>query len=1306
MGAKEGFMLAIKNGRFISSKRQGSRLKAREFRGVAGLLSGLVVAVIAGLFLTGTVLAQTSTGGIIGRVEDAQNARIVDATVTITNVDTNASVIVKTDSSGYYEASALQPGNYVVLVTKKGFEDESVTDVSVNIASTTTVNATLKVGSASTNVTVTAEAQMVNQTDPNVGIAVPEKLSEQMPMDERSALAVVMLAPGVQGDPQYDMGVQSENPGIYTQPVTPGASFQVDGARPGTAMQLVDGVDLSMLGYGRVAVTFSGDDLKQITVQTGAVSAKYGRSGGGVINQASRGGGTEYHGKVAFRHEDPFFEATTYGQGNFTYTNPSTGVSFLKPITQDIHQNMFTGLVSGPVPIPFHHLNRKTFFLVSYEPLRGGQKVWSRTRVPTPAELSGDFSNAYTLLNTTTLSTSGYAAAIAAPRVGGLDYQFPLNAQGFPDGLHDSSSSQYVPITNYNLSAQLALNPFAKFVLSQFPVPDANGNGTPYLNYIYPDAHYANDGNNAYGARGVQNFDNRYNIRIDENIGPADHVFVRFTDVPVHGIRYSFMGPNTPIDNQPTSVVNSINTVADYTHIFHSSIVNDVRASYTRMNYQVDPAPVTTTQDFGAQYGLTPSETGVGMPTLSLDTGSYGSSTGGNDGGLSINEVFSYGDDVSMVIGHHSLSFGGEWRAMQLDRLPNSGIYGGTYSFSAGNTNNGSAGGNATASFILGSINSLTLSTLQEFYYRYKYFGAYVMDEWKILPKLTLNIGMRYSLEFPRTEKYGLQGSFLPNVNGTLNSVSATGAFAFSGTNGLPNTLWPVNYKGFEPRVGFAWAVKPNLVIAGSGNLMHEPMTGVTNSNIPALTPSSLTIGGATGGTSTSAWVNYITNPVALPSTGIPGVLQPPNPFFSYGTGYLPWVSQSNAVPYTENWSLSIQYQPGRNTMVEVAYVAADAHHQFLPLEETNVLPLNTLVSQVESNYNFSSTTIPATYFPTIKVNANSNALPFPQFYNNTIQTAFVREGSSSYNGLYISGTQRVVQGFTALGSFTWAKTLDNNSGSTIDGIGDAGIYGLSYQQSPYTLAGERSLSNYDVPIRAAAGFNWDLPIGRGKLLNVSNRILDKVVGGIHTSGMFNTQTGFPYWVSMGSVGYFTSNTVTTTGGTTTVKYGGNGNAITNGNGLFLLRPNLVPGVPLRLANWRQDPFNLTGTGGFINPAAFAVPGSAGTSANNYVNTPAFGNAPRSIAGLARNPITVYLNMSGSKDIPLVRERYRLTIRADAINIMNHTNFFVNPNSNHNYTSSLNSTTGAYLLNTSFGTLSAANNSPGRTFAVGASFTF
>ena len=1269
----------------------GWQMKSHHSTGVHSLR--VLLLFIAATFLaTPCLQGQTSTGSLIGRVTDPTQAVVPDAAVSVVNTSTNEKLEVRSDERGLYALGALQPGTYAITVSKKGFSEVHVSGVEVNIASSSTVDVQLKVGASNESVEVTATAQLINADNPVFSTEIPKEVTANLPFSERSALSAIMLAPGVQGDPQYNQGIQSENAPIYTQPTTPGGSLSVGGGRPGSAVQLVDGVDLSMVGYPRVAITFSGDDIQQVTVQSAGVSARYGRAGGGVVNQASKGGALQYHGKLAFRHEDPFFEATTYGQGNLTFTTPSGPL--VRPVTQDVHQNLFTGTFSGPIPVRWHHLNQSTFFFGSFEPLRAGAKAWSQQRIPTPAELSGDFSNSYTLLNTSILSANGYAAAVAAPRVGGLDYQFPLNAAGFPNGAHLNSSTLYTPIPNYNLSAQLAQNPLAKWLLSQFPTPtDMKGmQGT--LNFIFPDGSYNNNGNNIFGARGVQNVDNRYNIRVDKNLGTSDHAFVRFTDVPTTGTRFSWMGPTSVLDNQPTQEVDSWNILGDYTHIFGGKWVNDVRVDFTKMNYTVKPAAVTTGADYGAKYGLTPAVEGVGVPSFAIDTGTYGSSTGGNDGGISNNFIFHVGDDVSFVKGSHAISFGGEFRELGLNRLNNAGIFGGSYSFAAGNTNNGTTGGNGTASFILGSVNGLTLSALQFFDYRWQYAALYIMDDWKILPKLTLNIGLRYHLDVPRTEVNGLQGSFVPNLTGSLNGQTATGAFAFSGTNGLPKTLWPTNWKAFEPRIGFAYLVRPNLTVRGSFNIIHAPITGTTNSTIPGLTPSSLTIGGATGGTNSASWVNYITNPVSLPTSGIPGFLKPPTPFFTYGTGLLPYIPQTSVLPYVENWSFSMQYQVARQTVVQAAYVGSRSHHLFGPPQDSNILPLSTIYSEIASNYNFTDASVPNKYGVGSNANANNNLLPYPQFYNNTIQQAFVRENSSSYDAIYLNGTTTVPGGLTLISSFTWAKSLDDGSSGSLDGI-TTDIFGFTYPQKPFTTVGERALSQYDIPTHTSVGYTWAVPIGRGKALDLHNSVLNLLAGGLNTSGFFTAESGFPFSPTLGSAGYFCSNSAT--------KYCGNGNAIAIGAGHYQMRPNLVPGVPLYRSNWRKnDPLNLTGSGGFINPNAFAVPGSPGT--NFGPNTPAFGNAPRTL-GNARSPHTIFFDMSGSKDFP-IHERMNLQLHVDAINIFNHTDFFINPNSNHNFTTAINSTTGAPTYNTSFGALSAGNVNPGRTFAVGAAFTF
>ena len=201
-------------------------------------------------------------------------------------------------------------------MTKDGFNEAPVTGVEVNIASSSTVKIQMKAGASAQSVKVLATALLINAYSPVFSIEVPKEIADKLPFLERSALATVMLAPGVQGDSQYNMGVQIENASIFKQPTTPGASLSVGGDRPGSALHFVDGVDLSVAGYPRVAITFSGDDIQQVSVQSAGVSARYGRAGGGASNQASRDGTLKYHGKLAFRHEDPFFEAATYGQGH------------------------------------------------------------------------------------------------------------------------------------------------------------------------------------------------------------------------------------------------------------------------------------------------------------------------------------------------------------------------------------------------------------------------------------------------------------------------------------------------------------------------------------------------------------------------------------------------------------------------------------------------------------------------------------------------------------------------------------------------------------------------------------------------------------------------------------------------------------------------------------------------------------------------------------------------------------------------------------------------------------------------------
>jgi hypothetical protein len=1235
-----------------------------------------ILLVVAGCGLAaGHASGQSSSGTISGFVRDSQSAVIPDAAVTITNTATGNVVRTRTNSQGFYSAAALQAGSYLVKVEKAGFGTQAQL-LDVAVGGETEGDALLKPGEVQGSIVVNAEPQeALNTEDAAVVTSVSHDITSQIPLPERSALEVVSLSAGVQGDPGSAGGIVSENPGPYTGPITPGAALAIAGGRPGTVSQLVDGFDITLSAYPRAGITFSGDSVHSVTVQQNGLQAQYGRNGGGIVNQVTTGGTSRYHGLLLYRHYDPFFEAWTYGGA----------ASFSPP---DARQNLFTIAFGGPVP---GKLFKRTFFYASYEPLRVGSTLFSQVRVPTPDELAGRFQNSLDLLNSTTLRTQGYAAAAAAPH-NNLYYQFTLNAQGFPNSGRVSSSA-YVQVPNNDLSAQVAQNPLATFIAANSPTP---ANPGPYVHFLYPDAHYANDGNNAVGARAVKNADNRYTVRVDHTFPNYDSLSLRFTIVPVSGERYDYLGPNSVLNDVPSDAITSTNGAIGYTHIFGNNEVNEARVSYLRSDHERNVPQASLAKDFGGSLGLTPAIRGAGFPILEFisatginglnELGSGGTLT---DGGRSIDVNFGVGDDFSLLLGKHSIRFGVDYRALQLDRTDISDLYGGNYEFSDSETSNGTSGGSGLASLDLGLISSFALQGYQPYYYRWKYFAGYLQDSFRAGAKVTLNYGVRYNLETPRSEAHGLQGVFSPGATGTVTNavtnqaVPVTGGLVLSGTGGLQKTLWPTNYRELEPRVGIAAAPARFVTTRASYGLVHLPLTGNSDSVIPNLSAGSFNVGGAAGGTNPAAYVDYITNPVsaAVPTT----ITTTPNFTFS-SSGYLPFVSQRSTGPYVQLWSASVQFRLGKGGILEVAYSGSRGLHLFTEPVATNIPQLNQLTQGIAVGAPFSSTVTNAVTGVSESYLQSLN--PYQQFYNNPIDTALARTSQSDYNGLLVNYHETLGRHLSIISSFTWSKSLDNNSSGAINGASDDS-FGLAEPQTPYTLVGEYSPSTYDLPVRTTGAYVLTLPIGRGERININSRWLNALAGDWRTSGIFSAMSGYPIWTVLNSNAYF----ISTAPGSAVI--GGNGPAIEDAN----LRPSLVPGQRLIQPNWKQDPFGLNG-GGYLNPNAFTTPGSPGN--------PQLGDAPRTLSD-ARNPRIIYYDASVRKGIPLRGDgRVRLELRLDAINAMNHTNFFFNPgvSSGHRYSGSFNSANGQYSVASNFGVLVQASNTPGRTLAVGAALTF
>lgn len=1256
-----------------------------------------LAAVVVWFTLAGNIFAQTGQGAITGTVTDPQGATVPKALVEVLNTASGVHLSTETNDAGIFTALSLNPGHYQLTITKPGFERTISNDIIVNAAQTVTTNIALSVGKETTSVTVTAQGALLSTDVSDVSTTVDHEIVQHLPYPERSSLEATLLVPGVNGDPLQPGGITTENPNAYQTFVTPGASISVGGAAPGQTSLIVDGSDVTQGSFPRAGVNLSGDVVQEVTAITGGLSAKYGRTGGGVIVQTSRPGTDEYHGAVSWRHTDPFFNAYPLGAS----------------ARSALHQNYYGAYFGGPVWIPkLYNGHRKTFFYVGVEPARMENQYAFRGTFFTPDELAGNLNNSLAVIDTNVLKKSGYAAAIAAPRPkgNGVYYQSPTNANGFPDGPTFDSTGSYQQVTGpladcgsawiaVNPSAtvcpndvgpQLKQNKFAQFVFSQMPTPSNPG---PYMRFYRPDASWDPDGTNAIYNRGVLNRDNRYSFRIDHQISNSDQIWGRYTDIPVIANRYFALPSSNPLQMVPSDESYAKNVALGWSHIFNSQLVNNAHAAFLR-NRQVRQAPAAT-QDYAGKYGLTPSVSGKGFPSLGnlTPSGYSGIQPGISTASIQIDQNFIVGDDVTWTKGTHVLQFGVDIRRIQSNQYDLSGLTGGRYGFSAGAVNSGAGNGSALGTFILGNISSYVNTPVSvPGYYRWHYYAGYLQDDWRVSHNLTLNLGLRYEVEEPRSEAHDNQGVVYTGIVGTLNGLPTSTAFCFANGCKHQKNLWPINWKGFEPRIGISYSPTPRTTVRAAYAMSRAPLSGYENTPDPNFNVPSGSIGGQTGGVTPNSTVNYITNPVGPLTSAYTSLNGNRGPIY-YSTGLtLYTVNQRNIVPYIQQWSLTTQYQVASRTLVQLTYQGLNGTHLIGPFTTPlNAPDLGQVVSLIQSHANFAAQ-IPNPYGITqngaiIKETVLNTLYPYQNFFNQTLMELYPRNGSSSYNGFYASVNQQYGAGLALLADYSWSKSLDN-VGSTNTTV--LGGFSASQAQNPFDTKAEWSVSGFDQASRLKAGYAYQLPLGRGKsLLGGINRWMDLLVGGWSTSGIFTMQSGVPNTITLGNLGFFFS--ATPYGQNSCTNKGGciSGALPTGNPAPYVLRPDIIPGVPLINKNWKKAPF--TGTP-YLNAAAFRVPGS--------LNNPRFGNAPRTLAG-ARSPRETMFDANVSKSIGL-GERRTLSITANFLNAFNHPVYY-----GVNTRTLFNNAVASFTTPASFGLLNTSNTAGmSRIIQLGARFDF
>jgi len=371
-------------------------------------------------------------------------------------------------------------------------------------------------------------------------------------------------------------------------------------------------------------------------------------------------------------------------------------------------------------------------------------------------------------------------------------------------------------------------------------------------------------------------------------------------------------------------------------------------------------------------------------------------------------------------------------------------------------------------------------------------------------------------------------------------------------------------------------------------------------------------------------------------------------PFFQMYPVGVPFVPQTNAVPYVQNWELDLQFQLNRHDMVEAAYVGNHGAHLFGQNgngsygKGINMPSLSTVTTLGEAHTDFTTLTAnPYGIVTSLGANISESVMntlsPYPNFFYDSISELGERDYDSEYDAMYLSWTHRTSYGLSFLASFTWDKLLDDAT----EVNSSASIFGGGYGdfQNPYNLKAEKSPSVDELPTKFAMGASYQLPVGTGKKFTLGNKVLNEAFGNWVTSGNFQSWGGNPVDLHLGNAGYFFSVSPTNQSlGTYLPSY-------------YNLRPNLVKGVPVINPNFKQDPLYNS----WFNHAAFSMPGS--------LNAPALGSAPRTICCA---PHVTTFDASLQKRFLLGKDTRYVQVEADALNALNHPQFFFNPNSGRN----------------------------------------
>jgi hypothetical protein len=983
------------------------------------------------LFFTASVFAGNG-GSLLGTVADPTGAAIPAVSITVRNADTGAIQRTETSVDGSYSLADLPAGHYALEAKHTGFNTYARPAFEIAAGDAQRLDIAMVLESHTDTITVTDSPNQVQTVDKQSGAILNAAKLASIPVNGRSFTDLLALQPGVipassqQPNAVVMAGCTSAPPSGDLDP----GNLSVSGQRETANGFSVNGSSAQEDFNMGAAIVPNLDSIQDLRILTANFNAEYGNFSGGQVLVSTRSGANQLHGSVFEYLRNTALDARNY----------------FAPDRAEYARNQFGGTIGGAIR------KDKIFYFADYQGTRMTQGVdTGLISVPSLQDRSGNFSD------------------VASSLTGSV------NGQYWADKLSQKLGYTVSPGEPYYTPACVT---FAQCVFPGAQIPQRAWS-TPAKSLL-PYIPVPNDGGNTFSTSSQSETlrDDKAAIRVDDSTRFGALAGYYFADD--YGLNNPYPtaqgGANVPGFNALSTGRAQLATLS-LTTTFSATSVSELHLGYMRTANNVGQpvggvGPPLASQGFVSPAGQ-PSIVALDPRIEGIENVAFNDFTIGVDtsGVVQANNTYQWSDNFSKVVGRHTVKFGASVHVDQVNINPNAD-YNGSFLFQGTET------GSDFADFLLGIGSSYVQADSHAFYLRNHYAGLFAQDTFQLSPKLTLNYGLRWDLLPPWSEKYNQMQTLIPGRQSVVYPGAPTG-LVFPGDLGVPNTLAPAGHTNFAPRVGIAWSPNAKTSVRASYGVFYTAFEGLSAGIMSANPPY--------GYSYASPAPPLFSSPFVTASSG-QNMGQPfPEPIPAFGASasnpnssldwsqYLPITGvpsfyHGNVTPYSESYTVAIEREIARDTILTASYAGTEAHHLLVLISANPGNPALCLsLSQPRDVMPGTPTCGPfgesGTYITSSGQTVQGTRGPFgPDFAAVTYQKTI---GNSVYNAFDLS-LRHTGRSLELQLAYSYGKSLDESSS-------------LAEAVNPLNPSLSRAPSAFDMRQNLVASYDWQLPLGKLK---------------------------------------------------------------------------------------------------------------------------------------------------------------------------------------------------------------------------------